>query len=178
MPLIRVPRNATSCPCASCQESKTFSCYKPGGGGVSGHIRQRNPGVGASPLVLLPSSLVWAHSLSLVRSSFQHGSVGFQGRYQGHAWSSVLPPSLRLSEHSRPPSSFYFPGTFHLSLIFSLLKVKLSHQKEHERTVLMPYQMKSYHAVTADMQGQQAAHGAGNSCTSQGCWHRLPCCPV
>lgn len=62
MPLIRVSRNATSCPRASCQESKTFSCYKSGGRVVSGHIRQRNLGELPGPQCLLLSYPTWAHS--------------------------------------------------------------------------------------------------------------------
>lgn len=52
-PLIRVPRNATSCPCVSCQESKTFSCYSTGGGVL---IPLAEETVGAGPIV--PSAIL------------------------------------------------------------------------------------------------------------------------
>lgn len=76
-PLIRVPRNATSCPCVSCQESKTFSCCSSGGGVL---IPLAEETVGAGPIV--PSAILFSpdSSFPLVPSSSQHGMCVLPGQ--------------------------------------------------------------------------------------------------
>lgn len=146
-PLIRVPRNATSCPCVSCQESKTFSCYSSGGGVL---IPLAEETVGAGPVV--PSAILSSPDSQPPSGPFFLPAlpcVGFQGRHQGPTpFPAAVPAtqtSLKLSAPQNSP----------LSLVSSLLKVKLSsHQKDNEKTGPVPYQMNSYHA-TAAMLGRQ-----------------------
>lgn len=110
-PLIRVPRNATSCPRVSCQESKTFSCYSSGGGVL---IPLAEETVGAGPIV--PSAILFSpdSSFPLAPSSSQHGPV-----CASRADTKAPFLSLWLSQQPRQLSSFQFPRTPHY-LLFPL----------------------------------------------------------
>lgn len=171
-PLIRVPRNATSCPRVSCQESKTFSCYSSGGGVL---IPLAEETVGAGPIV--PSAILFSpdSSFPLAPSSSQHGPV-----CASRADTKAPFLSLLLSQQPRQLSNFQFPRTPPLSLISSLRKVKLSsHQKDNEKTgpvPSVPYQMNSYCATAAMLGRQHMCLGAAVLPRVYGAC--LPCCPV
>lgn len=110
-PLIRVPRNATSCPCVSCQESKTFSCYSSGGGVL---IPLAAETVGAGPVV--PSAILSSPDSRLPSGPFFLPAlpcVGFQGRHQGPTPFPAAVPATQAT------LSFQLPRTPHY-LLFPL----------------------------------------------------------
>lgn len=155
-PLIRVPRNATSCPCVSCQESKTFSCYSSGGGVL---IPLAEETVGAGPIV--PSAILSSPDCQLPSGPFflpARPCVCFQGRHQGPTPFPVAVPATQATLKLSVPQSSP------LSLISSLRKVKLSsHQKDNEKTgpvPPVPYQMNSYRATAAMLGRQRMWSGA------------------